>query len=100
MCWVPLICSEGFSHLTHGYCLVVGSLAPDRGEEGLMGSDGGDLRVMIENGMEDLPDGTEQVIFWIGCTEGEEGCADGDRLCSRLRAVFTVTGCVHGYGLC
>ena len=60
-----MICSEGISHLTHGYVLWLGSLAPDRGEEGLIRLDGGDLRVMIENGMDDLPDGAEQVILWM-----------------------------------
>ena len=95
-----MICSEGISHLTHGYVLGIGSLAPDRGEEGLIRSDGGDLRVMIENGMDDLPDGAEQVILWMVCAEWKVGCADGDRLCPWLRAVFTVTGCADGYGLC
>ena len=66
----------------------------------MIGSDRGDLRVMIDNGLGDLPDGAEQVILWIMCGEWVIGCADGDRLCPWLRAVFTVTGCVHGYGLC
>ena len=58
-----MISSEGISHLTHRFVLRLGSLAPDRGEEGLIGSDRGDLRVMIKNGMDDLPDGAEQVIL-------------------------------------
>ena len=56
--------------------------------------------MIIENGMDDLPDGAEQVILWMVCAEWKVGCADGDRLCPWLRAVFTVTGCADGYGLC
>ena len=40
-CWVPLICSEGLSHLHTHICLLLGSLAPVWGGEGLMGLDGG-----------------------------------------------------------
>ena len=62
-----MICSEEFSHLTHRYVLWLGSLAPDRGEEELMGLDGGDSCVMIRNGGSDLLDGAKQVILWMGC---------------------------------
>ena len=91
-----MICSEGISHLTHRYVLGIGSLAPDRGEEVLIRLDRGDLHVMIENGMDDLPDGAEQVILWMVCAKWRVGCVDGDRLCPWLWAVFTVTGCT-GY---
>ena len=80
--------------------LWLGSLAPDRGEEGLIGSDRGDLRVMIKNEMNDLPDGAEQVILWMVCAKWKVGCADGDRLCSQIWAVSTDTGCGDGYELC
>ena len=56
--------------------------------------------MMIENGMDDLPDGAEQVILWVVCAEWKVGCADGDRLRPWLQAVFTVTGYADGYGLC
>ena len=79
-----MIYSEGISYLTHRYVLWLGSLAPDRGEEGLIGLEGGDLRVMIKNGVDDLTDGAEQVILWIVCAEWKMGCADGDRLCPWL----------------
>ena len=95
-----MICSEGINHLTHGYVLWLGSLAPDRGEEGLIGPDRGDLHVMIKNEMNDLPDGAEQVILWMVCAKWKVGCADGDRLCPWLWAVFTDMGCVHRYRLC
>ena len=62
--------------------------------------DRGNLRVMIENGMDDLPDGAEQVILWMVCAEWNVGCADGDRLCPWLQAVFMVMGCADRYGLC
>ena len=91
---------EGISHLTHIFVLGIGSLAPDRREEGLIRLDRGDLRVVIENGMDDLPDGAEQVILWMVRAEYKVGCADGDRLCPWLWAVFMVVGCADGYRLC
>ena len=90
-----MIFSEGISHLTHGFVLGIGSLAPDRGEEGLIGLDRGDLHVMIENGVDDLPDGAEQVILWMVCAGWKMGCADGDRLCSWIRAVLMDMGCAR-----
>ena len=90
-----MICSEEFSHLTHRYVLWLGSLAPDRREERLIGSDRGDLCVMIENEVDDLPDGAEQVILWMVCAEWKMGCADGDRLCSQLQVVLMDMGCAR-----